>query len=72
MEAGHIVEVGTPYELLHTVNSNSNSSSSSSTSGHFLKLVNELGPELLAAVKARVTAHYRRGSRFALEDKFAL
>jgi hypothetical protein len=62
MEAGHIVEVGTPYELLNDNNNIMNSSSS----GHFLKLVNELGPELSAAVKTRVAAHYRRGSKFAL------
>jgi hypothetical protein len=67
MDAGHIVEVGTPYELLNNnTNTSNSSSSSSSNNGHFLKLVNELGPELSAAVKTRVTAHYRRGSKFAL------
>jgi hypothetical protein len=69
MDAGHIVEVGTPYELLNAsenYNINSNNSSNSSNSGYFLKLVNELGPELSAAVKTRVTAHHRRGAKFSL------
>ena len=50
MSAGEVLEVGTPYALLHETGA----TTSGANGGHFLSLVNELGPELAAAVKQKV------------------
>jgi ABC-type glutathione transport system ATPase component len=55
MEAGEVVEVGTPNQLL-LAPANGSGDSKSPTSGHFRRLVDELGPELAHDINARVAA----------------